>query len=46
VGFPDFRGGPLQYARSLGLTSVVQRLQKLAEVHGQRFAPCRQWASQ
>jgi len=41
VGFPDFRGGPLQYARSLGLTSVVQRLQKLAEVHGQRFTPCR-----
>ncbi len=46
VGFPDFRGGPMRYARSLGLASVARRLQKLAETNGERFAPCGQWSAE
>ncbi|OHB68850.1 MAG: hypothetical protein A2V70_20680 [Planctomycetes bacterium RBG_13_63_9] len=41
TGFPDFRGGVLRYAEDLGLGRVVGRLERLAERHGQRFAPCR-----
>lgn len=41
TGFPDFRGGPLKYARDLGLGRVAARLNQLAERHGPRFAPCR-----
>ncbi|NOX56497.1 MAG: hypothetical protein GXP27_19045, partial [Planctomycetes bacterium] len=39
VGFPDFRGGVVRYARDRGLGHVVQRLEALAERHGERFAP-------
>jgi 3-hydroxyacyl-CoA dehydrogenase/enoyl-CoA hydratase/3-hydroxybutyryl-CoA epimerase len=39
AGFPPFRGGLLRYADSLGLKSVVEKLQIL-EVHlGPRFRP-------
>ncbi|MCY3023651.1 MAG: 3-hydroxyacyl-CoA dehydrogenase NAD-binding domain-containing protein, partial [Planctomycetota bacterium] len=41
IGFPDFRGGVLQYARDLGVGHVVSRLEKLAERSGERFLPCR-----
>jgi 3-hydroxyacyl-CoA dehydrogenase len=40
VGFPDFRGGPIRYARNLGLGSVRTQLEELAEGLGERFAPC------
>jgi len=40
TGFPDFRGGVIQYARDLGLATVRARLESLAEQHGPRFAPC------
>ncbi len=39
TGFPPFRGGLLRYADSLTLAEVVQRLDRLAAVHGQRFRP-------
>jgi 3-hydroxyacyl-CoA dehydrogenase/enoyl-CoA hydratase/3-hydroxybutyryl-CoA epimerase len=37
TGFPPFRGGPLTYARTRGLTDVVARLGDLAGRHGARF---------
>ena len=39
-GFPPFRGGPLRYADDLGAERVVGDLERLAERHGVRFAPC------
>ena len=39
VGFPDFRGGPVQYARQLGLDRVAAELRELAARHGARFSP-------
>ncbi len=39
-GFPPFRGGPLRYADDLGPERVVTDLERLAERHGARFAPC------
>lgn len=39
TGFPPSRGGPLHYAQSLGLPTVVDRLKRLEAAHGSRFAP-------
>ena len=39
TGFPPSRGGPLHYAQSLGLKTVVERLKHLADTHGPRFTP-------
>ncbi len=44
TGFAPFRGGPLHYARSLGIDSVESRLRELAERHGPRFTPSPGWA--
>ena len=40
MGFPDFRGGVLAYARDRGLASVRAELEALTAAHGERFAPC------
>ena len=40
IGFPGFRGGILKYARDLGLDTVIDRLEELAERFGSRFKPC------
>lgn len=40
MGFPDFRGGILKYARDMGIDTVAGRLDVLAEQFGERFAPC------
>ncbi len=45
TGFAPFRGGPLQYARSRGVTQVVQRLGELEGRHGERFRPDPGWNS-
>ncbi len=39
AGFPDFRGGVLKYAKDLGIETVTNRLEALAEKHGPRFQP-------
>jgi 3-hydroxyacyl-CoA dehydrogenase len=40
IGFPSFRGGVLKYARDLGINTVIDRLEELAERFGSRFKPC------
>jgi 3-hydroxyacyl-CoA dehydrogenase / enoyl-CoA hydratase / 3-hydroxybutyryl-CoA epimerase len=44
TGFAPFRGGPLTYARSVGVTTITQRLGVLAERYGSRFRPDAGWA--
>ncbi len=41
IGFPDFRGGVLRYARGIGPGNVLADLEAMAAEHGARFAPCR-----
>jgi 3-hydroxyacyl-CoA dehydrogenase / enoyl-CoA hydratase / 3-hydroxybutyryl-CoA epimerase len=43
TGFAPFRGGPLQYARSVGIAECKTRLQRLAATHGPRFQPDAGW---
>jgi 3-hydroxyacyl-CoA dehydrogenase/enoyl-CoA hydratase/3-hydroxybutyryl-CoA epimerase len=45
TGFAPFRGGPLNYARERGTTSVVMRLNELAKDHGERFEPNAGWSN-
>ena len=40
IGFPDFRGGVLRYARDIGLDRVRDRLEELSKQCGERFSPC------
>jgi len=40
IGFPGFRGGILKYARDMGIDTVIDRLEELAERFGVRFEPC------
>jgi 3-hydroxyacyl-CoA dehydrogenase/enoyl-CoA hydratase/3-hydroxybutyryl-CoA epimerase len=44
TGFAPFRGGPFAYARARGVNAVVERLQALAQRHGERFEPDVGWA--
>ena len=44
TGFAPFRGGPLHYARELGIERVESRLRDLAQEHGPRFKPSPGWA--
>ena len=39
TGFPPFRGGLLRFADTLHPRGLVDRLEQLAEVHGERFTP-------
>lgn len=39
LGFPPFRGGPFRLVDQEGPANVVARLERLASVHGPRFAP-------
>jgi 3-hydroxyacyl-CoA dehydrogenase/enoyl-CoA hydratase/3-hydroxybutyryl-CoA epimerase len=43
TGFAPFRGGPLHYARELGISLVESKLRELAERHGPRFQPSPGW---
>jgi 3-hydroxyacyl-CoA dehydrogenase/enoyl-CoA hydratase/3-hydroxybutyryl-CoA epimerase len=38
-GFPPFHGGPLRYLDTIGAARAVETLNRLAEAHGERFAP-------
>jgi 3-hydroxyacyl-CoA dehydrogenase/enoyl-CoA hydratase/3-hydroxybutyryl-CoA epimerase len=40
TGWAPFRGGPLRYADSVGISNVVARLQLLREDRRDYFAPC------
>jgi 3-hydroxyacyl-CoA dehydrogenase/enoyl-CoA hydratase/3-hydroxybutyryl-CoA epimerase len=39
LGFPPFLGGPFRYADALGARRLVERLEHLASVHGERYQP-------
>ena len=43
TGFAPFRGGPMHYARSRGVTNVCAELKRLAQRYGERFRPCPGW---
>ena len=45
TGFAPFRGGPMHYARSLGRTHIVERLNALQARCGDRFAADPGWAT-
>jgi 3-hydroxyacyl-CoA dehydrogenase/enoyl-CoA hydratase/3-hydroxybutyryl-CoA epimerase len=45
TGFAPFRGGPIQYVRSEGVSAVRERLDQLAQRHGERFLPKQGWDS-
>ena len=44
TGFAPFRGGPIHYAKERGVDQVTSRLEALAELHGDRFAPHSGWS--
>jgi 3-hydroxyacyl-CoA dehydrogenase / enoyl-CoA hydratase / 3-hydroxybutyryl-CoA epimerase len=43
TGFAPFRGGPMNYAEQRGHDDVARTLSRLAEKHGERFAPDPGW---
>ena len=45
TGFAPFRGGPVNYARTRGVTNVMSRLEELAARYGERFRPDVGWHS-
>jgi 3-hydroxyacyl-CoA dehydrogenase/enoyl-CoA hydratase/3-hydroxybutyryl-CoA epimerase len=38
IGFPAFRGGLLRYADSVGIVKIVDTLQQLEKIYGNRFS--------
>jgi 3-hydroxyacyl-CoA dehydrogenase/enoyl-CoA hydratase/3-hydroxybutyryl-CoA epimerase len=44
TGFAPFRGGPLQYAKSRGVSQIVDRLTELSTRYGERFRPDAGWS--
>jgi 3-hydroxyacyl-CoA dehydrogenase/enoyl-CoA hydratase/3-hydroxybutyryl-CoA epimerase len=43
TGFAPFRGGPIQYIKSVGAASLKAKLEQLATRYGSRFAPRPGW---
>ncbi|WP_018690302.1 3-hydroxyacyl-CoA dehydrogenase NAD-binding domain-containing protein [Ahrensia kielensis] len=43
TGWAPFRGGPMHYAHSRGVSEIVTRLKELEAAHGPRFAPDDGW---
>lgn len=43
TGFAPFRGGPMHYAKTRGVSDIVEQLNALAEQHGERFLPDAYW---
>jgi 3-hydroxyacyl-CoA dehydrogenase/enoyl-CoA hydratase/3-hydroxybutyryl-CoA epimerase len=39
VGFPPFKGGPFHHVDAIGSASLVDKLNRLADAHGPRYAP-------
>jgi len=46
LGFPPFLGGPFHYADTLGHAELQQKLRRLADQHGTRYAPASLLAEQ
>ena len=44
TGFAPFRGGPLHYVKTRGVSAVIQRLRELEKSFGDRFRPDAGWA--
>ena len=44
TGFAPFRGGPIHYARTVGLDAMMTNLNELADRYGERFIPTGGWA--
>ncbi len=40
LGFPPFWGGPFKYVDHIGVNTIVERLNGLADKYGKRFQPC------
>jgi 3-hydroxyacyl-CoA dehydrogenase/enoyl-CoA hydratase/3-hydroxybutyryl-CoA epimerase len=43
TGFAPFRGGPIAHARRQGPAQLMERLERLADTHGDRFRPDEGW---
>ena len=43
TGFAPFRGGPIHYARSRGVTNPADALERLQQLYGERFRPDPGW---
>ena len=43
VGFPPFHGGPLSYARQVGVNTLQQQMVRLQQKFGDRFKPDAGW---
>lgn len=41
IGFPPFFGGPFHYMDSLGIQKTVDAMNRLAELYGDKFRPCK-----
>ncbi len=39
LGFPPFMGGPFSYVDSVGAAAVIEKLERFAELHGDRYRP-------
>lgn len=39
IGFPPFTGGPFRYMDSIGIATLVERLEAFAREHGEKFTP-------
>lgn len=39
IGFPPFLGGPFSYVDRVGAGVIVEKLDRFAELHGDRYAP-------
>jgi 3-hydroxyacyl-CoA dehydrogenase/enoyl-CoA hydratase/3-hydroxybutyryl-CoA epimerase len=40
TGFAPFRGGPLRYADSVGISNIVDSMNRLVDSGAKHFAPC------
>ena len=40
TGYPPFQGGPFRYMDSMGIATLVEKLEGYEAKHGDRFAPC------
>jgi 3-hydroxyacyl-CoA dehydrogenase/enoyl-CoA hydratase/3-hydroxybutyryl-CoA epimerase len=39
LGFPPFLGGPFSYVDRVGADAIVEKMERLAEIHGDRYQP-------